>query len=95
MKKFMQLIFAVFTALFFTGCPSQQAWLAKQPPMYAKGFEDGCKSAERWWQNNLADYKVVDPEAENNPRYKEGWRYGYDKCYGEKETEIWMTRGRF
>jgi hypothetical protein len=63
--------------------------------MYAKGFTDGCESAERFWQNNLADYKVVDPEAKNDPQYKEGWQYGYNKCYAEKETEIWMTRGRF
>jgi hypothetical protein len=83
------------TALIFAGCPSQQKWLASKPPLFAKGYHDGCQSAENWWQNNLGHYKVIDNAHRDDPDYKEGWEWGYNRCYSEKETEIQMTRGRF
>ena len=95
MKKIILVMTLLSASLFLTGCPSQQAWLASKPPLYARGYKDGCKSAERFWQNNLADYKVVDPSKKDAPLYKEGWEYGYNRCYAEKETEIWMTRPGF
>ena len=95
MKKLLSLLSILSALVWLTGCPSQQAWLASRPPLYADGFKDGCRSAERYWQNNLADYEVIDPAKKEEPQYKEGWEYGYNKCYAEKETEIWMTRGRF
>ncbi|WP_300367748.1 hypothetical protein [Hydrogenimonas sp.] len=89
-KNIFHLTILSFTLL-FTGCPSQQSYLASKPPLFAKGYKDGCKSAERWWQNNLANYKIISEEDKENPQYKEGWETGYNRCYSEKETEIWMT----
>ena len=83
------------TALIFAGCPSQQKWLASKPPLFAKGYQDGCQSAENYWQNNLAPYKVIDETLAKDPDYKDGWEWGYSRCYSEKETEMWMTRRRF
>ncbi|NPA29154.1 MAG: hypothetical protein GXO33_03120 [Epsilonproteobacteria bacterium] len=85
---------ALFTLL-LGGCAHSRQWLDAQPPHYAKGYRDGCRSAEKWWENNLADYKVLDKTLKDDPLYKEGWHNGYDRCYGDIETEIWMSRGRF
>lgn len=95
MKNLIFVFLSIFITLFFAGCPSTHSYLASKPPAFAKGYEDGCKSGEKYWENNLIDYKTIDPNLRENPDYRDGWREGYNRCYSEKETEIWMTRGRF
>jgi hypothetical protein len=95
MKKIILTSILLASSLLLTGCPSQQSYLASKPPLFAKGYKDGCKSAERYWENNMAPYKIVDEAHKDDPDYKEGWEWGYNRCYNEKETEIWMTRRRF
>ena len=94
MKRSKFLMTMTAMTILLTGCPSQQSYLASKPPLFAKGYRDGCESAERWWQNNLGNYKVVSEEDKDDPQYKEGWETGYNRCYSEKETEIWMTHPR-
>ncbi|WP_201352751.1 hypothetical protein [Hydrogenimonas urashimensis] len=92
MKKIIVLGALVSLPLLLTGCPSLQSYLASKPPAFAKGYTDGCKSGEKFWENNLANYKIIDPALKEDPDYKEGWEEGYNRCYSDKEVEIWMRR---
>ena len=87
------LMFALMALLLLTGCPSEHSYLASKSPMFVRGYRDGCESAERYWKNNLVQYRVIDKKLCDRPDYKEGWDDGYQRCYAHKEMEIQMRRG--
>ena len=95
MKKLIfNAIIVPTLAVTLGGCHGPDKRFAGKAPQFVKGWHDGCRSAQRYWQNNLGPYRIVDPKLKEDPRYKEGWEYGYNECYAQTETEIWMSRPR-
>ena len=72
MKKSILTVTILWLPFLLTGCPSQQSYLASKPPAFAKGYKDGCRSGEKYWENNLIDYKIIDPALKENPDYRDG-----------------------
>ncbi len=92
MEKLSLFFLLPLLAFFFTGCPSEQSYLARHSVAFQEGYRDGCKNAEEMVTNSFIEKKNDTPRYKNDPEYREGWDDGYSRCYANKEMELYMRR---
>ena len=90
-KPFLFFLFALL-ALLFSGCPSQQSYLAKHSPAFRQGYRDGCENAEAMVADSFVKKRNDTPRYRNDPEYRRGWDEGYSRCYADAEMEQYMQR---
>ena len=92
MKKLsMFFLFPIF-ALLFSGCPSEQSYLAKHSPAFRQGYRDGCENAEAMVANSFVGKSNDTSRYRKDPEYRRGWDDGYSRCYANAEMEQYMRR---
>ncbi len=75
-------------ALFvFTGCPSEQSYLAKHSQAFVEGYKAGCENAEERVANSFVEIGNDTPRYREDAEYAKGWDDGYSRCYANAQME--------
>ncbi len=77
------------TGLLLTGCPTEQSYVARHSPAFQEGYWDGCANGKEMVTNTFIAKKNDTPRYKNDPEYRQGWDDGYERCFGNREMELW------
>ncbi|MEL6362182.1 MAG: hypothetical protein AAFR21_13975 [Pseudomonadota bacterium] len=59
---------------------SEETWLLREDPAFARGFGDGCASATEDGKSFSTKHFRDEYEFEESKAYRSGWRQGYLDC---------------